>query len=251
MSDGREYVRVYYSIVDDPKFTGLGLDKLGAWLRLLMMADSAWPASAYLPGTSVIPRRTVVALSQRQLIDLLPDGKFRVHGLDTERTRRKTAAQKGADKRWDKDANAEQTDTDRTATAPSPDMPSQAEQSQADPSRAEPSTADADDPADVWWQLTGRYPSDKLIGWIDETASRFGSGPVSRAIAKAFIEDGSVSTLMSRAVAIVRRDARQLDLREKEEERRRLEEKRSRPVKLDQWQVDYRRAIEEKYGDAA
>jgi hypothetical protein len=47
-----QYVRVYYSVVDDERFTGVyDTPHLATWLRLLLLADAMWPASAYVPAT--------------------------------------------------------------------------------------------------------------------------------------------------------------------------------------------------------
>lgn len=86
------YSRVYHSIVDDPKFATVYDDdrKLATWLRLLLVAEQAHPASAYIPaGTN---RAAVLALSEAGLIDLGTGSRFRIHGLDAERQRRTEAA---------------------------------------------------------------------------------------------------------------------------------------------------------------
>ncbi len=92
MSERAPYSRVYWSIRDDAKFAAiLGDDHhLAAWLRLLIAADMAYPASADLPATA--RRSSVKALVDAGLVDLVPGGMFRIHGLDAERERRKQAA---------------------------------------------------------------------------------------------------------------------------------------------------------------
>ena len=92
MSERAAYSRVYWSIIDDPKFEHVYDDDraLAAWLRLLLVADQAWPASAHLPGN--IRRQAVALLVSSGLVDLQQGGRYRIHGLDAERTRRKEAA---------------------------------------------------------------------------------------------------------------------------------------------------------------
>lgn len=92
MSERAAYSRVYWSIVDDDKFASVYDDDhhLGAWLRLLLIADQAHPASAHLPAN--VRRASVRVLAEVELIDLLPGGRYRVHGLDAERERRRLAA---------------------------------------------------------------------------------------------------------------------------------------------------------------
>lgn len=92
MSERAAYSRVYWSIIDDPKFANVYDDDraLAAWLRLLLVADQAWPASAHLPGN--VRRQAVAVLVGSGLVDLLHGGRYRIHGLDAERQRRKEAA---------------------------------------------------------------------------------------------------------------------------------------------------------------
>lgn len=118
-NDDRKYVRVYYSIQDDPKFDRVRSDvaTLGTWLRLLMTADAVWPASADLPRwVKPSALRTLVGA---ELIDLLPEHRYRIHGLDAERNARRNAASNAAALRWHGEGNAEP-------------MPSKAEPSKAE-----------------------------------------------------------------------------------------------------------------------
>lgn len=95
MSDRAPYSRIYHSIVDDPKFALIYDDdrRLATWLRLLIVAEQAHPASANIPhGTH---RASVAALSEVGLIDLGTGSRYRIHGLDAERARRADAARVG------------------------------------------------------------------------------------------------------------------------------------------------------------
>src|SRR5690242_13946507 len=78
--------------MDDPKFDGIREDcrLFGAWSLLLIVADMAHPAPAYLPRT--VPTAAVKKLSAAGLIDLLAGHRFRIHGLEAERRRRREAA---------------------------------------------------------------------------------------------------------------------------------------------------------------
>lgn len=91
MSERAAYSRVYWSVIDDLKFVSIYDDDhhLAAWLRLLLIADQAHPASAHLPSN--VRRASVKALSDVGLIDVTA-GRYRVHGLDAERNRRRDAA---------------------------------------------------------------------------------------------------------------------------------------------------------------
>jgi hypothetical protein len=95
MSDRQPYSRIYHSIVDDPKFATVYDDdrRLATWLRLLIVAEGAHPSSAYIPeGTN---RGALAALVECGLVDIGTGRRFRIRGLDAERTRRSQAARVG------------------------------------------------------------------------------------------------------------------------------------------------------------
>lgn len=120
-----DYCRVYHTIVDDEKFAEVYDNDaaLATWLRLLIIADQAWPASAHLPGN--VKRRTVELLERVGIIHTQPGWRYRVHGLDAEREKRAQSARDAAAKRWHSGSNAPASDTR---------MPSRAEPSKAEPS---------------------------------------------------------------------------------------------------------------------
>ena len=99
------YTRVYHSIVDDPKFAAIYDDdhRLATWLRLLIVAEQAYPASANIPtGTH---RASVAALADCGLIDLGTGSRYRVHGLASERDMRSQSARNAAAVRWHSNGN--------------------------------------------------------------------------------------------------------------------------------------------------
>lgn len=102
----RPYSRHYHELVDDPKFTDVYPDDrhYACWSRLLMLADQAWPASAHLPATA--RKASVAKLAEVGLVDLLPDGRFRMHGLQAERERRAEQARTASNARWNARSNA-------------------------------------------------------------------------------------------------------------------------------------------------
>lgn len=114
MSERAAYSRVYWSIVDDPKFVSVYDDDhhLAGWLRLLLIADQAHPASAHLPAN--VRRATIRVLADVELIDLLPGARYRVHGLDAERERRRLAATSRPGKGTEPPPNGPQTGTERS-----------------------------------------------------------------------------------------------------------------------------------------
>lgn len=225
MSNDRDpYSRHYWSIVDDPKFEEVYDDDhhYATWGRLLMIADMAWPASAHLPANA--RRASVAKLAQVELIDLYPNGRYRIHGLDTEREKRSQQGRNAAASRWGTPSNASG-NAPSNARASALQMPSKAEQS-----RDEQSTdTRAPDPADVYWTLTGRYPSDKALGWVDDLSSRFGAEAVIRALALTHQSDTNGSTLLGRTEDHLKSDARALSLKAQTAERERIAEKRAEP----------------------
>ena len=74
------------------------------------------------------------------------------------------------------------------------------------PARAREEPGDA--AVDVWFRLTGRWPTGNLLRWIDEQAKVHGGEVLSSALATCFAEDPSPKTLMSRAQALVERKDR-------------------------------------------
>jgi len=105
MSDG-PYSRVYWSIVDDPEFEGIFDDDaaLALWLRLLLIADGAWPSSANLPRSA--KARPLKALTDAGLVRLRPSGRFTIRGMDAERGKRQQSARNAAALRWQSNGTA-------------------------------------------------------------------------------------------------------------------------------------------------
>lgn len=228
MSDRAPYSRVYWSIQHDEKFDGIREDMrlVGAWLTLLVIADQTWPAPAYPPP--IVPKSSMKALVDAGLIDPMTGGRYKVHGLDSERQRRSR-----------RDPDASQQVPNRVATGYT-DKQSKEENEQ--------STAQAPrDAADIYWQLTGRFPVDKALTWIDSLAEQYGSEPVITAMASAFVNDRSVQTLLGRTRDALAADARKLDKLERVDEQRRLAEKRAQPRVEEPWKVEFRESIARQY----
>jgi hypothetical protein len=96
----RPYSRVYWEALDDPKFADVWdhNDRLATWLRLLVAADMAWPASAtFYAGIS---KTVVKVLCDVGLVDKQTGGRYRIHGLDKERQERSEYARDAAVTRW-------------------------------------------------------------------------------------------------------------------------------------------------------
>lgn len=228
------YSRLYWSVMDDDKFDGIREDVrlFGSWSLLLVVADMAYPVPAYIPPT--IPKSAVRRLVDCGLVDELPGHRFRVHGLEAERAKRTHSARNAAASRWHSDGNAE--------TMPSRD-------------RDETESIDRDetprDAADVYWNLTGKFPTGRALEWIDNLASSYGSDAAIRALVKAHTADKAVSNLLTRTQDLLRADARKLDVKERQDEQARLAEKRAQPRVEEPWRAEFREAIRKQYEDVA
>lgn len=233
------YSRIYWSVMDDIKFNGIREDVrlFGAWSLLLVVADMAWPSSAYVPRT--IPPAAFRKLVACELVDELPGHRFQLHGLDAERGKRQQYARDAAAVRWQSEGNAEpMLDRDRDIA-------------EEEPRQSRDISQETGDPADTYWRLTGKYPAGKALTWIDNLSAEFGSEPTTKAIAREFITLPDTSNLLTRAQNALRSEARKLSVKEREAEAERLREKRSRPVQLEPWREQYRAEIEARYGKGA
>lgn len=144
------YVRVYYSIVDDPKFADVYDDDaaLATWLRLLLHADAMYPAAATLPrGTRKV---SVDKLVKVGLVDMGAGYRYRVRGLAAEREKRAEAARFAADvkhhglaaamqRQSERRANAVRAQSERSADG----VPLRTEPLRTEPNRATPTRAPA------------------------------------------------------------------------------------------------------------
>lgn len=96
----RPYVRVYYEVIDDPRFAEVYDDDrlLATWLRLLLVADALYPAAAPIPqGTHMA---SVRKLFDAGILEPLSGHRYYVHGLAAERERRSDQARAAAAARY-------------------------------------------------------------------------------------------------------------------------------------------------------
>lgn len=210
-----KYSRVYHSIIDDPKFAGVYDDDraLATWLRLLILADAVWPASASLPrNVSTSALRKLIGVG---LVDEVPGHRFRIHGLDTERNRRSEPARKAAAMRWHSEGNP---------GGPPPRNASQAKPSQDETSLAEPSPREERDILDDYYRLTSRFPTSTTKDWLTRLQAEFGLEPTSRTLARLYTEDPSPRTLLGRLENELRAEKHATERKAQEREADRLEE---------------------------
>jgi len=72
------------------------------------------------------------------------------------------------------------------------------------------------DPADAYWNLTGRYPPEKTRAWIDQLTEQYGAMAVVRALAESHKDDPEVRTLLGRTGDRLARAERQQGLAARE-----------------------------------
>lgn len=239
MSERAPYSRIYWSVRDDPKFVGVFEDDaaFALWVRLLMNADAVWPAAADLPRYA--RTKPLSKLIEAGIVDLVGAHGYRVHGLDAEREKRKALA------------TTRVPDGDRTVTRRVPDGDLAEIRDEKRRERVETPREDPVDPADIYWNLTGKYPAGRALDWIDNITSSYGGDQTVRALVKAHTADKSVSNLLSRTQDLLRADARKLDLADREAEQKRLAEKRAQPRVEEPWRAEFREAIRKQYEDAS
>lgn len=174
------YSRIYWTVVDDPKFATIYDDDhhFATWVRLLMIADQAHPASAHVPQSA--RPSSVAALARVRLIDLT-GARYRIHGLDPERARRSDRGRHAADARWNAPRNADASD-DAVQTHVQPDA--RRDETRRDEHRQDESSIarEADEPDDAlatYWSLMGTYPNGRTKDWVTELANEFGDRRVS------------------------------------------------------------------------
>lgn len=225
MTASGRYSRIYWEAVDDVKFATVWDDDraLAAWLRLLIVADMSWPSSAPIPiGTNA---KALEKLESVRLIERMTGSRFRVVGLDAERTRRADAARTGADARWRTGSNAESMQSHSVSNADGMLV----KQSRVEKEKS--IGADASDPLDIYYRAVGSWPGPKVAPWIEDLSSSYGVDRFAAALGAELASDEPRHTLMSRVRDCLQRE-RYLREREAEtirsareaEERARIEE---------------------------
>jgi hypothetical protein len=196
MSDDR-YARVYFDrIARDAKFDGIRENRalMGSWLLCLVEAEKAWPSPAFPLPTSWVPARDFRLLAERGIVDVQPDGRYFMHGLNAIRAERSKRGADAAAARW---GNAER-NASGNASASARFMPRQDETR-----KDETSSTRATDAA--WETASGRSllaSGNFAFGYIDDAAKRHGDATVAAAIGKARTRFGHVPETNALAAAV-------------------------------------------------
>ena len=116
MSDG-PYSRVYHTVMDDACFDGIREDMrlFGSWAMMLIVADQAYPAPAFVPPT--VPPSALKRLVTAELVELLPGHRYRLRGQSKERAKRSQTGRNASAVRWQNERNARRDETRKDETS--------------------------------------------------------------------------------------------------------------------------------------
>lgn len=207
MGERAPYSRVYWSIVDDPKFAAVYDDDrhLSSWLRLLIAADAIWPASPTLPVTA--RKSSVAVLVDAGLIDLLPGHRYRIHGLDAERNKRKESA-------TSRPPNGSQTEPEKAPNGPSRTGDAMLGSSRLSSASGEKGSGEEGaDALDAYYRLTGSWPTPKVRPWLTKLADAHGEAAVSEALGAEWLADSDRMTFLGRVETRLEREAHESEKR--------------------------------------
>lgn len=229
-----KYSRVYWEILDDGKFFGVYDDDrlLATWLRLLIVADMAHPATPTVPvGTN---RKALDALAAAGIVETVGAHRYRIVGLSAERDRRTSAARRAAGIRWQGDDRTEPDDATAmrahsggNAAASRPAMLDEHRQDKTSIYKHAEDDTDADH-LDAWYRLTGTFPSRNVQPWLDDLAERHGAGELIRALGAESVADSDRRTLISRTQSRLEKLAHDRNRERESAAARRAEEERLR-----------------------
>jgi hypothetical protein len=181
------YARVYLDIVSDPKFATVYSDDhhLATWLRLLLLADAAWPAPVCVPRS--VSQASLDHLASVGLIDLMPADMFRIHGLDPERQRRSDHAVLANERRW----HPSPTGTPPSIPTGTPQVlldHALSSSSLSSTSPLELAVPSVEPILDALMGALGSVPTPKVMEWADRLVAEYGEDATIRALGTAAVE---------------------------------------------------------------
>lgn len=216
------YSRLYHKIKDEYPHVYDDDRSWAAYTRLLMLADASWPLRPPVPAST--NRKALAVLAGAGLV-IIDRDSYTIRGLEKLRTEKRDAARNAAVQRWHSASNADASDT-RMPTRPAPTRP--------DPNQADPTSGARDaDLADTWWTLTGKYPTGRLLPWLDEIGNEFGHERASAVMAEEHLRDATSNTLASRTKDRLNAEKRASEKAAERRERDRLAEFAARRPKVD------------------
>lgn len=187
MADG-PYSRLYHQMADEFPDVFDGPD-LADYMRLLVAADQSYPTKAKWSGHTT--RRVLNRLADAGLI-VVDGARYSVRGMDKERAERAEHARVAANARHARSNAPSTPPSNAHGTAQS--MPSREEKSREETS----STARGPDAFEVYQQVTGSWPSQKVTPWLSSLVDDYPEADVCDALILVAGQDPTRSTLMSR-----------------------------------------------------
>jgi len=197
----RPYSRLYHVFADEYPHVFDDARSFGTWARLLVLADAAWPMTPTLPAN--IDKKALAVLVGAELV-AVDQQRYRIRGLDKERSVRRASARVGGLARAEhslsnRSPNAERTLTKRSAES----QPSRDETRQDEPSRAREGLPHlTDDVALAWENATGlsvlgsgnfaisylddacrRHPTEDIVAGIIQSRQTFERIPTAQQLA--------------------------------------------------------------------
>jgi hypothetical protein len=186
MSQAEPFARVYYTIVADERFTDIYPNDahLATWLRMLLVAEGTYPAPA--PITRKTNPKSLKALVDCGLIELVGDDHYRVHGMRAEREKRSKSASDAAWVRWSgiapADANALLAQRDAQSESKAFSMLASQPASRDETDETSQPSQSRYEPAIDAYQKVFINVSPNALRFIDELIGEFGQSAVAQAI---------------------------------------------------------------------
>lgn len=248
------WFRVYARQVrQHPKFRGLNMTQLGAWLTLrseaelrdgAVFTDRAEAALMLKRRGCPRPAAMVDGLIALRLFDERDDGALEVHDrADHDRQTFpsddpdavKERVQRHRKRKRNEDVTSRNDSETTPVRAPSgagADSSSVSDEGESE-GESTPSGWDAVDSVVTWHDLTGRYPSEKVIEWLNRLSDAHPEEAICRVLAEQYAEDTNPGTLLSRTDNALKLDAHRREKADKaahEAFMRRLEEEHRQRV---------------------
>ena len=201
----RRYSRIFWGIVDDPKFADVyPSDRdFATWVRLLIIADQAYPAPAALPRTAKLA--AVNKLVAAGIVNRVGSDHFRIHGMKTVREEQTEWTRRGGLIRA---SSGQRASSGRWIAGP-PGVPAIGGPAIQLSNRTEQNrTEQREDALDTYYRLAARVPSKGARQWLLRLVSDYGDEETSAALATEWMQAPDPSTILGRTEARLDKNVR-------------------------------------------